>query len=360
MNFLLPFFQTARNPTPFQLAVWAGLNTSAFLAIILLIIKLLCSDCLDWWLVILLPIVVFLSAAYSMHEALRLFIYRKIKIIYKSIHEIKAPKNRPPLKVNMRHHVIDQVEREVVEWAKDWNEEIRYLKKNETYRKEFVGNVSHELKTPIFNIQGYLETLVEDELKDTEFVRKYLQKSLDNVERMAAIVSDLGEIARLESGEISLHLSRFNVVKLCKMVFEEVELLAAQQKVRLGIKGRPTEIWAYADESKIRQVLNNLITNAIKYNRPEEGQVWVGFYDMDERVLIEVTDSGVGIAPEHLPRVFERFYRIDKSRSRAAGGSGLGLAIVKHIIEAHQQTVHARSRLGQGSTFGFTLGKGES
>ncbi len=358
MNFILLFFYVTKNPTPQQLALLSALNTAITLLIVMVVVKLLVPESMSWWVVAGFPALNLLTSFFSMYEALRRFIYRKIKLIYKSIHHLKAPKDSAPLHVDMRNHIIDQVEHEVVEWAKDWTQEIKYLKKMEEFRKEFIGNVSHELKTPIFNMQGYLYTLIDEDIEDPVLRQKYLERAIDNVERMAAIVDDLNEIARLEAGQIKLKNERFDICELAQEVMEDAEMLAQQNHIIVEFKdaGEAKEFYVRADRERIRQVLTNLVTNSIKYGK-DGGKTLVAFYDFDHYIMVEVSDNGRGIAEEHLPRLFERFYRVDKGRSREDGGSGLGLAIVKHIVEAHNQAVHVRSRLGVGSTFGFTLEK---
>lgn len=346
-----------KNPTPQQLALIAAVNISGIMLIMIFLLKLIFPNSLAWWLVAVFPILSLACSYYIIHESLRLFIYRKIKLIYKSIHRLKAPVSGSPIDVDMRNHIIDQVEQEVVEWAQDWTKEIRLLKEMEEYRREFLGNVSHELKTPIFNIQGYLETLLDGAMENPEIARKYIKRANSNASRMADIVEDLGYVSKFEAGKITLHLERFNLNDLAQEVLEDMELSASQKGVRLEFKEKnPKPFWVMADRSNIERVLINLISNSIKYSR-KGGKTLIGFYDLDKNVLLEISDNGRGIAQEHIPRLFERFYRVDKGRSRADGGSGLGLAIVKHIVEAHSQTINVRSRVDVGSTFGFTLQK---
>jgi two-component system phosphate regulon sensor histidine kinase PhoR len=286
------------------------------------------------------------------------FIYRKIKLIYKTIHSQKIHKYSLPPKNRLNDDPIGEVQEEVINWAKDNMAEIEQLKKQENFRREFLGNVSHELKTPIFNIQGYLHTLLDGAMQDAVVNEKFIAKASKNADRLAELVEDLTIISHLESGELKLKLERFDIHALTKEVFESLELKARMRKISLGFKedcNKPFMV--KADRARIHQVLTNLIVNAIKYGR-ERGSVQAGFYDMDKLLLIEISDDGEGIEDRHLPRLFERFYRIDRSRSREAGGSGLGLAIVKHIIEAHGQVINVRSDVGVGTTFGFTLTQG--
>jgi two-component system phosphate regulon sensor histidine kinase PhoR len=315
---------------------------------------------INWLLTICSSIVVCLSSYFIFSFILQRFIYDKIKIIYKTILSLKVPKEEKNKTIDLHEDIISKVQEDVTGWAEDNKKEIDDLKKLELYRKEFLGNVSHELKTPIFNIQGYILTLLDGAMDDPEVNLEYLRKSEKNIERMINIVQDLEIITQLETGEIKLEFSKFNIVALIREIYEMLEIKAKQNKISFSFHdtvNSDTEVNVYADKEKIRQVLINLIENSIKYGG-EGGRTKVSFYDMDENVLIEVSDNGIGIDPKHLPRLFERFYRVDKSRSRNQGGSGLGLAIVKHIIESHKQTVNIRSAPGVGSTFAFTLKKG--
>jgi two-component system phosphate regulon sensor histidine kinase PhoR len=260
-------------------------------------------------------------------------------------------------KVDLNEDVFSEVSREVNAWEQNRTEEIEELKKLETFRKEFLGNVPHELKTPIFNIQGYIHTLIDGALYNEEVNMQYLQRAAKSAERLGLIVEDLEAISKMESGELILDQRTFDIYELVKDVYDSSELKAKAKNISLVFKkGSDRPFYVYADKERIRQVIVNLVVNSIKYGR-EGGTTSTGFYDMDENVLVEITDTGIGIEPGHLSRVFERFYRVDKSRSRDAGGTGLGLAIVKHIIEAHKQTINVRSTYGVGTTFTFTVRK---
>lgn len=289
--------------------------------------------------------------------AIKRFIYSKIQLIYKTIHNLKRTKKVVKENVTFDKDILSSVRQEVLDWAKDNRREIERLEGLEKYRREFIGNVSHELKTPIFNIQGYLLTLLEGGLEDPTINRKYLERAEKSVQRMIGIVEDLDVISKLETGKFELELSRVDVLEIARKAIDSQEFKAKKKGIQLKIKGvHEKPIWVMAEESKILQVLVNLLVNSINYGN-EGGKTEIRFFDMDENILVEVADNGIGIEKEHLPRLFERFYRVDKSRSRAEGGSGLGLAIVKHIIEAHEQTINVRSTPGVGSTFSFTLKK---
>ena len=237
-------------------------------------------------------------------------------------------------------------------------EEINILKDQENYRREFLGNVSHELKTPLFTIQGYILTLIEGALKDKKVRGKYLRRSAKGVDRLISIVKDLDLITQFESGIKTVDKTDFNIYELIENVYDLMEFESEKNKTKLLVNNENnTPIIVNADKERILQVLTNLVVNSIKYGK-EGGytKVKVEEYDKD-RIIVRVKDNGEGIEDEHLPRLFERFYRIDKNRSRKKGGSGLGLSIVKHIIEAHQEQIFVESKIGQGTEFSFTLQK---
>jgi two-component system phosphate regulon sensor histidine kinase PhoR len=257
----------------------------------------------------------------------------------------------------MTKSVLDDVEREVGEWADKQEHELEELERLATYRRRFIGDVSHELKTPIFNVQGFIHTLLDGALHDSSVNMLYLQRAAKNIERLQMIVEDLETINKLEAGQMILDLQEFDLHELTDEVYADLEMRASERNIRLTYKeGANQRFRIRADKESIRQVLMNLVHNSINYGK-EGGLTKISFYDMETYVLVEISDNGIGITPEHLSHVFDRFYRVDKHRSREAGGTGLGLSIVKHIIEAHKQTINVRSSVGQGSTFGFTLEK---
>lgn len=284
------------------------------------------------------------------------FIYEKVKLIYKNIHELKLGSDEEEDLI-ARSSDLSMVEREVSEWAEMRNTEIRELKEREAFRREFIGNVSHELKTPIFNIQGYILTLMDGALEDPKINRKYLARANRSVDRMINLVQDMDMLNKLESGVMDLRKQTFDIVKASKDVFEMLEHKAKDKSIELKFKKDYDKPYTVeGDPRRIEQVIANLVVNAIKYGK-EKGYVEIGIFDMDDKYLIEIADNGMGIPETDVPRIFERFYRVDKSRSRDVGGSGLGLAIVKHIIDSHKQTINVRSTSGIGSTFSFTLKK---
>jgi two-component system phosphate regulon sensor histidine kinase PhoR len=247
-----------------------------------------------------------------------------------------------------------ELQEQIVAWADERKTEIDRLQKLELYRKEFLGNVSHELKTPIFNIQGYISTLLDGGLEDETVNKNYLIRAEKSIDRMITIIEDLESISQLETGELVVEPERFDIGILAKEVADAEEMRATAKGIMINLPKDNTPVFVHADRFRIRQVLVNLIVNSIKYGK-EYGETKIRFHDMGNLITIEITDNGIGINPEHLPRLFERFYRVDKSRSRDQGGTGLGLAIVKHIIEAHSQTISVTSIISEGTTFTFAL-----
>lgn len=348
-----------RNATPKQISLYVSVIITLVLVLAITIAQFLIFKQINVYLIIGITLFSFLIIYFGFKIALESFIYRRIKLIYKSIHQLKIKNQKDELRTRIKDSddIISDVNTDVLEWAKDKKEEIDELKQLEEYRKEFIGNLSHELKTPIFNIQGYITTLIDEGAEDKEMMQKYLQNAERNVERMISLVEDLDTIHKLESSRMHLEMEKFDVVKLAREVMDMQEMKAKQRHVVLSFKEEYSKpFWVYADKHSIKQVFTNLIVNSIVYGN-EGGSTKIAFYDMDENILIEVADDGPGIDEKHLPRLFERFYRVDKSRSRHQGGTGLGLSIVKHIMEAHQQTINARSTIGRGSTFSFTLRK---
>ena len=276
------------------------------------------------------------------------YIHKKINLLYRTIHTQKI--------LNEPIYDLDKVEKEVQQWVKEKQIEIEHLKDTEKFRREFIGNVSHELKTPIFNIQGYVLTLLEGALEDEQINRKYLQRTQKSVERMITIVEDLSNISNMESSPETLKTKKFDIVSCALSVLESLEYKAKKSDITLRFDKEYDPIFVEANESKISQVFVNLVNNSIVYGR-DNGVTKIKIFDLETEVLIEVSDNGIGIEEEDISRLCERFYRVDSARSIDKGGTGLGLSIVKHIIESHQQTFNIRSTVGVGSTFSFTLQK---
>lgn len=284
------------------------------------------------------------------------FIYRRIKRIYDDLTLLESTTLRKqPITTDMA-----TLTQEIDKFARDKKLEIETLIVREEYRKEFLGNVSHELKTPLFTVQGYLLTLLDGAIDDKNVREKYLTRASKGLERLIYIVKDLDMITKLEVGDLRLNIVTFNIIDLVKNVFDLLEMKAAKKKITLTFDlDYDSPIMVSADKERIQQVLTNLIVNSIKYGR-EKGTTEISIENLiKNKVIVRVTDNGEGISIENIPRLFERFFRVDKSGSRKEGGSGLGLAIVKHIIEAHDERIYVESELGVGSEFSFTLEKVE-
>lgn len=342
-----------KNASPQSIAFIAGLLAASISTIIIAI------ETQDVWVSTVNFCVVLGVCFFVFLYLLQEFIYNKIKLIYKSIYRFKTQNPNELRALDKRNSdPIETVSKEVLGWMLENRKEVDQLKEQENYRRDFLGNVSHELKTPIQSIQGYIHTLLDGALEDKKVNRLFLEKASNSTDRLIELVDELTSISKLESDKSLLNVERFDLVKLTAEVIEMVEKQAEAKDISIRFKKQNAKtVMVQADKLKVRQVLVNLIINALKYGQ-QHGKVFIGFYDMDKNVLTEISDDGEGIAEKHLPRLFERFYRTDKGRSRDQGGSGLGLAIVKHIIEAHKQTVNVRSTIGVGSTFGFTLKKG--
>jgi two-component system, OmpR family, phosphate regulon sensor histidine kinase PhoR len=312
-----------------------------------------------WWVMLLSFVIIFSGSFGLILFMVQKFVYRKIKLIYKLIYQTKANKREEfYYKSLLPQKSIDEVREDVETWAEQRTQEIEMLKRNEAFRKEFLQNLSHELKTPIFTIQGYIDTLLNGALENPDVNRKFLTNTSKNIDRLVNLVDDLDQISKLERGEFKISKTNFIIQDLLKEVYESLSIKAEFKQIKLTIKkGCELPLSVNADKEKIRQVFINLIDNAIKYGK-QNGIIEASFYKIEgKNVLIELSDNGSGIAEEHLNRIFERFYRTDAARSRNVGGSGLGLSICKHIIEAHGQNMHVRSAVDVGTTFGFTLEK---
>jgi two-component system phosphate regulon sensor histidine kinase PhoR len=311
----------------------------------------------NWKLLIVSFIIIFIGSYGLVSFTLERFIYRKIKLIYKFIYQTKASKKEETYyQYLLPQKSIDEVREDVEEWAEKQVEEIEILKRNEQFRKEFLQNLAHEFKTPVFAIQGYVDTLLHGALENTEVNRPFLEKTSRNIDRLVNLINDLDEISKLERGEQVIYKQNFIIQELVKEVFESLSIKAEQKNIRYGIKkGCESPLTVFADKEKIRQVILNLVENSIKYGK-YGGTITASMYITDEKhLLVEISDDGIGMAERHLSRIFERFYRTEEGRSLDITGSGLGLAICKHIIEAHGQTIHARSTEHVGTTIGFTL-----
>lgn len=341
---------------PTKLSLTIGIVISLLFVVFGITLNTVTELGLDWYSIggggVFFFIIIFFIIRYSVEN----FIYEKIRVIYKTIHQFKKS-TQEPKKPTLGHDAIEKVNQEVMRWQKDTHQQIEDLKQSAQYRREFIGNVSHELKTPIFNVQGYILTLLDGAVDDPQINRQYLERTEASVNRLINIVEDLEDISQLESGALKLKEEKFDVVELAKEIVDQLEMKAKKRGIKVYFRKKyDKSIRVIADHHRIKQVFTNLIDNSIKYGR-DGGATKISFFDMHDHILCEVTDDGPGIPGESLPRVFERFFRTDKARSREKGGTGLGLAIVKHIIEAHNQTINVRSKEGTGTTFAFTLKK---
>jgi two-component system phosphate regulon sensor histidine kinase PhoR len=315
----------------------------------------------EGWIPVVVFSVVMMVVFYAIWRLIRhnieFFVYRRIKLIYKTISRLKT-NEFPQEGMDFDSDIIGDVNTDVLSWAKESRNQIDQLQEQAKYRKEFIGNLAHELRTPAFNMQGYLLTLLEGGLEDPNINTKYLARADKNLDRLIYLINDLDKISRLEAGEDPLELTTFNLGDFAIEMADYQEDRAKKRDLKINVIPPGKTLKVKADKEKISQVFTNLLTNAIRYGK-EGGWIEIRFYDMADNILVEIEDNGVGISEKSLPRLFERFYRVDKSRARNAGGSGLGLAIVKHIIESHDQAINVRSELGEGSVFSFTLKKGK-
>lgn len=341
----------AKNLSPRKLAALTALTLSVPISLGIYLLD-------GKWLVGLAALVLVFVGSYALIlSIIQKFIYRKIKLIYKFINQTKATKREAFYhKHVLPQKSIDEVREDVEAWAAQQVREVDVLRRNEEFRKEFLQNLSHEFKTPVFAIQGYLDTLLQGALENNEVNRRFLEKASGNVDRLVNLLHDLDAISKLERGELKLVKQSFVIQDLLREAFESLSLKAEQHGVDFSIKkGCEKPVIVYADKEKIRQVAVNLIDNSIKYGR-QGGHIIASAYNTDgKNILVEISDNGPGIPEKYLSRIFERFFRTGDGRSNATKGSGLGLAICKHIVEAHGHTIHARSKEGLGTTIGFTL-----
>jgi two-component system, OmpR family, phosphate regulon sensor histidine kinase PhoR len=348
-----------RNLNSTNLALYYSVTTIGIVLITIAITDFIFNLSANWEYIFLFVAISFIISFFTLRFLVFKYLYNRIKLIYKTINKKKGGKHILQKDFNYSKDMIQEIEKDVNTWADEQSKEIEKLVEMGNFRKEFMGNIAHELKTPIFNIQGYTLTLLEGGLEDSTINAKYLQKIEKNINRMISLVTDLDAIMRLESGVLKPRIVDFNPIILCNETIENLEDFAKEKQITISIKKHYEGVKkVLADKEFIKQVFSNLLINAIHYNK-EKGKVVIEFFIMDNNMLIEVTDNGIGIPEEDLPRVFERFYRVDKSRSLNSGGSGLGLAIVKHIIESHKQTLNVRSTVGVGTTIAFTLKLGK-
>jgi two-component system phosphate regulon sensor histidine kinase PhoR len=340
-----------KNISTTELSVYTGLIISGLMGLTVFLLST------SWKTAGIVFLVGSILSSYIIFQVLDRFLYRKIKLIYKFISQTKATQREEFYASEiLPQKTIGQVQQDVEQWAHDRRGELESLQSNETFRKEFLMNLAHELKTPIFSAQGYIETLLDGAINDEKQRMVFLENSSRSIDRLAALVDDLDVISKLESNRIPIDPENFVIQDLIRETFAELQQQAENKGIHLLIKkGCESAVEVSADRMKIKQVLVNLVENSIKYGKLS-GETNAGIYIVDRRtVLVEITDNGIGIAEDQVSRVFERFFRTDSARSRSQGGTGLGLAIVKHIVEAHGHSVTCRSTVDVGSSFGFTL-----
>lgn len=331
--------------------------TSAYITLSLTLINFLAFYFFietNYWIILVFATIIYLVCFFLIQYRVEKFIYNRIKKIYDDVSLLDTSNiGQQKITTNM-----ETLTKEVERFAQHKKLEIEALKIRENYRKEFIGNVSHELKTPLFTVQGYILTLLDGALKDKKVRKKYLESANKGVERLMYIVKDLDMISKLETGDLDLNQEHFNIVELIRNVFDLLEIKASRKNIALTIDDTlDPDLLVNADKERIQQVLTNLIDNSIKYGKVD-GTTEVSIEELiKNKIIVRVTDNGEGIKPNHLTRLFERFYRVDKSGSREVGGSGLGLSIVKHIIDAHNEKIYVESQFGVGSEFSFTVEK---
>lgn len=340
----------------FKSAAWFTSSSVAILLTIGLVILYIIAGIWHWY-VLMYVLGVSVIIYFLTRGLINKFIIARLKPIYRIAFSRDIKTSELEDELHSSKNILDTIGDELSQWAQTNRTEIKRLKEMERYRREFLGNVSHEIKTPIFNIHGYISTLLDGGLEDATINRKYLERAEKSIDRLINIVNDLEEITKLESSVMRLEREKFDVIALTRYIVETIEFEANERNIRIVVgNANQQPIFVTADKRYIEQVLINLIINSIRYGN-EGGVTRITFIDMFEKIMVEVVDNGVGISKDDIPRVFERFYRTDKSRSREQGGTGLGLSIVKHILEAHGETISLRSELGVGSTFSFTLTK---
>ncbi len=302
---------------------------------------------------VLVSFIIFVLSFLILQLRLRKLFFERVRQIYKDL-EFETDSL---IQTSVIDSDINSFAKDLGEFVKLKRTEIETLKKEDLYRKEFVGNVAHELKTPLFSVQGYISNLLDGAMDDKELLKKYLKRAEKSVDRLTYIIKDLDLITQLESSTLKLEVTSFDIVKLANEIIEDLEISASKKNIKIIInKKYDNEILVEADRNRIEQVITNLITNSINYGS-EKGTTEISFESKEEKIIVKVNDNGEGITEENMPRLFQRFFRVDISRSRSQGGSGLGLAIVKHIIDAHNENIYVQSTVGIGSEFSFSLKK---
>lgn len=345
-----------KNLKPHTLILAGSAILGALLLISLSLISLFAVQ-IDLGVILMLSLFVSASSYGIFHFFIKRFITERLRVLYRSIRTGKFG-GKQVSNFKLSDDLISKAEAETQSWQDERSAEISKLKVQAAFRREFLGNLAHELKTPVFSIQGYILTLLEGGLEDETVNRMFLERASKATDRMSAILEDLDQLTKLEVNEIQLDIQPFDIKELVQDLFEDFEMKAKKRNIKLLFAHEYGPTFVKGDRSKIGQVITNLINNSIAYGS-ENGATMIRLYRVDDLITIEVSDDGLGIDAAHLARLFERFYRVEKSRNRNEGGSGLGLAIAKHIIEAHGQKINVRSSIGVGSTFTFSLDRGK-
>jgi len=343
------------NPT--QVAILTSFVMAVIISCLEYLLVFVSGNTLPFYYHLIVFFMVFLVSAATFRVLYGKYIFANLFQIYKHILILKHPNEPVRSYEEKERDITSEINRILEDWSNESREEIDQLKQVEIYRREFLSNVSHELKTPIFSVQGYVHTLIDGGIDDSDVNMLYLNKASKSIDRLISMVDDLESISKLEAGELMVEMRTFDMTDLIRDVVESLELQAKEKKSTL-VMNVDTEKpqYVYGDRDLIRQVVVNLLVNSIKYGK-EGGKTEIRYADGGDKIIVDIEDNGIGIAKHHLPRLFERFYRVDKSRSREQGGTGLGLAIVKHIIEAHHQYISVNSELGKGTTFSFSVKK---
>ncbi|HRD40302.1 MAG TPA: ATP-binding protein [Bacteroidia bacterium] len=340
------------------LLIWLSLLSALLCAAALTVYQVSWGGGFDLAAVLILFFAFFIITFFVLYFIYNPYVFDKIKVVNEELKKVIPQREIPDTNFSLDEiDPITQLENEVKKIAQERQKELEHLKNLDSYRKEYLGNVSHELKTPVFNIQGYVSTLIDGGLSDPTINLDYLKRADKSIERIIHIIDDLETITQLETGSLEPEYEKYDIIAQIKDIIEQLDMVARKKNISVTLtKKSDKPLYVLADKFRIRQVFVNLITNSVKYGR-DGGKTEIGLSQYDDEVIVEIKDNGIGISEEHLPRLFERFYRVDKGRSRAQGGTGLGLAIVKHIIEAHQKTIGVKSKVGEGTIFTFTLNR---
>ena len=346
--------EIVKYPKPSLLILYGSLSTLGFGFAGTLFVHLFISEVASY-LFFLIPILGAIFVFFIFNFLLKKFIQHRLSILYRSVQTKQDEVNFDYLEESL-DEMIENAEEKVQEWKEFQVKEISKLKEQEAFRREFLGNLAHELKTPVFSIQGYILTLLEGGLEDENINRKFLERASISTDRIVGILDDLDSITKMEDEKFQLKMKSFNIVDLVNETYETLELIAHEKTISLKLKTSDDDVLVMGDREKIGRVFTNLIRNSISYGK-QGGKTKITIFTFDDLITIEVADNGIGISAPDQARLFERFYRVEKSRNRHEGGSGLGLAIVKHIIESHNQTISVKSKPGVGSQFSFSLDK---